>query len=229
MKLSWLLFDLDNTLIDFNEASKTALYQGFDDFGMECDDEIYAIYKKINNGVWSDFEQGNIDAVTLRTRRFELLFEAIEISHITPIDFSTNYLNGIVHNTRIYEGVHDLLSELQGKYKISVVTNGLKEVQRPRLARLKMDHYFDSIIVSDEIGVAKPNEAFFKYAMNTIEKPPSKSETMIIGDNPISDIDGGNNFGIKTCLVTDQKDKDTSTDPDLIIGHVTELAKVLDI
>ena len=225
MKLSWLLFDADNTLLDFTSASKASLVQSLGENGIDCNPAILSTYKSINAQVWTEFENGKITAKHLRRKRFQLLFEAIDVQDIDPEHFSVRYLENLVALSEAYEGVMDTLEHLKSKYRISLVTNGLREVQRPRLSKLKMNHYFESIIVSDEIGSAKPDQKFFKYTFGTIYNPPDKSEVMIIGDNPVSDIQGGREFGIKTCLVSENGNEGIVSD--LSIKSVNELPDLL--
>ena len=122
MKISWLLFDADNTILDFSSASKASFLQSFEDFRLECNDRIYALYKDINSKVWSEFEQGEITAIELRRKRFEVLFKSIDILGIDPSEFSNSFLNNLVQKSESYSGVSDLLSSLRKKYKISLVT-----------------------------------------------------------------------------------------------------------
>lgn len=225
--ISWLLFDADNTLLDFTKASKDALWATFTQHGRLCDEDIYTTYKRVNNKVWTAFEQGKIDAVTLRYQRFELLFEEINESQLSPQEFNRLYLDNLIHTSEAYEGVFELMEALKKKYRLSLVTNGLKEVQRPRLNKLKMSHYFDSIVVSDEIGVAKPHVDYFKHVYDSISNPPHKSEVMIVGDNLHSDILGGRDFGIKTCWISHGKDNSTSIQPDYEIGGISQLQELL--
>ena len=223
MKLSWLLFDLDNTLLDFAAASKASLWKSFEDSNVECSEDIYGTYKKINGKIWGEFERGEISARDLRTKRFFRLFQDMGDLNLNPSDFSKRYLENLVSESKAYNGVPKLLADLSKEYRISVVTNGLKEVQRARLDKLNLNQYFDSIIVSDEIGVAKPDFAFFEFAFHSLPNPPPKSEIMIIGDNPISDIQGGKDFGINTCLVTNGMKKNAQINSDLTIEKVGEL------
>ena len=227
MKLSWLLFDADNTLLDFTSASKASLWQSFQDFDVECNAEIYSIYKKINASVWAEFEKGKISAIELRKKRFADLFDVIGKSDLEPSEFSKAYLDNLVIKSEAYEGVVELLQSLQKKYRISLVTNGLKEVQRPRLSKLNLNQYFESIIVSDEIGSAKPDREFFEHTFLSIPNPPEKSEVMIIGDNPVSDIQGGIDFGIRTCLVTNGVKKGAEVQSDLVVEKANDLLGIL--
>ena len=229
MKISWLLFDADNTLLDFTSASKASLWQSFEDYHLECDDQIYATYKEINSAVWSEFERGDITAVELRRKRFDVLFNAKNIKGIDPSQFSSSFLNNLILKSESYSGVDSLLASLRTKFRVSLVTNGLKEVQRPRLEKLNLTKYFDSIVVSDEIGVAKPDQKFFDHTFRSIDNPPPKSEVLIIGDNPISDIQGGQDYGIRTCWVSNGRSNISSPNSDFTVKEVGELRSLLDL
>ncbi|MEM6803365.1 MAG: YjjG family noncanonical pyrimidine nucleotidase [Bacteroidota bacterium] len=228
-KVSCLLFDFDNTLVDFSGAAKSALWKSFEDVGVKCTEEIYGIYQVVNHEHWQAFEQGKLDAKSLRYRRFEALFRQIDTLDLDPHTFNKEFLQHLILNSLAYEGVQDLLDRLKEEYVLGLVTNGLKEVQRPRLDRLNMTHYFESIIVSDEIGVAKPQEEFFTYAYNSLPKNFEKDEIMIIGDSLNSDILGGNNFGIQTCWISHGRERNSEISADFEINQVDEIEQILSV
>ncbi len=225
----WLLFDADNTLLDFTKASKNALFQTFQSFDGTCNEQIYVRYKKINASLWGQFEEERISSDELRIKRFELLFRELDKRSWSPTLFSRRYLENLVLASELYDGVIDMLGDLKGKYKLSIVTNGLKDVQRPRFHRLSIMSFFDSVIVSDEIGVAKPNAAFFDHVYGSIPEPPPRSEVLIIGDNLNSDIAGGLNYGLQTCWVSHGKENKSSFQPHFQIPSVKELSSVLQL
>lgn len=227
MQFQWLLFDFDNTLVDFTNTSKNALWQSFTDFGSRCTDAIYDLYKDINHQVWSAFERGEMSAERLRVERFARLFEALEESPAAPEVFSRRFLENLVALSHAYDGVHDFLDQLGKDYKLGLITNGLKEVQRPRLELLRMTHHFSAIVVSDEIGVAKPDPAFFDYTYSQIPTAPVKEQMLVIGDNLQSDIKGGNDFGHSTCWVSHGRTNDSTVVPDFTVEGVLGLKGVL--
>ena len=224
----WLLFDADNTLLEFPNTSKQAMWKTFEQYDRKCSDELYEIYQKINHQAWSDFEKKLITAEDLRSKRFRLFFNAINDEIAPPALFNQQYLEHLVKCSTAYDGVHEFLQSLkEANYIMSIVTNGLKEVQRRRLDRLQLTHFFDSIIVSDEIGVAKPNIEYFDVVYQSIPNPPNKSETLIIGDGLKSDILGGKNFGISTCWIKNGQTNSTDIQPDFEIEQVFELNQIL--
>ena len=76
--------------------------------------------------------------------------------------------------------------------------------RRAVLQNTNISHYFDAIVISDEIGVSKPHSAFFDHVFAEIG-PTNKAETLMIGDSLSSDILGGNNYGLDTCWYNPKK------------------------
>ena len=115
-----------------------------------------------------------------------------------PLEMSQTYLSFLVEHSTLWKGAKDLLKQLSPDDQMAGSTNGVKEVQRPRLALTQIDHYFKTIVVSDEIGVAKPQSGFFDYTFEQIQQPP-KNRVLVIGDSLNSDMKGGQNYGVDTC------------------------------
>ncbi len=228
MKFTWLLFDADNTLLDFTKASKDAFELVCKDFLIDYTPSTFQTYQTLNHGVWKEFEKQQITAVELRTKRMSLFLNAIDKKNIDPDIFSDRYMERVVSASEMYEGVKELLGDLKKDYRLSIVTNGLKEAQRPRLKKLELMSYFESVVVSDEIGVAKPAIEFFEYAYQSIPNPPPKTQMLMIGDSLNSDIKGGNNFGITTCWLSHGKELNGEVKPDYIIRDVFELPSLLE-
>jgi len=223
MKYTHLLFDLDNTLMDFSKSSVHAFKDTLKHFDIPEEQDFYPVYRKINKTVWEELERGEIDQETLRAKRFRLFFEYIGRTELDPLEGNKRYLQGIVDHPVYLEHALDILENFKGDFTMSVVTNGLKEVQRPRLENRNLKEYFKSIVVSDEIGYAKPQGEFFDFVFDTL--PDARKEnTLIIGDSLGSDILGGNNYGIDTCWMNYHKIKNaTEIAPDYTITSLNDL------
>ncbi len=195
---NWVFFDADNTLFDFDASSILAFGALVDQLNIPQSSDLYKTYKKHNAHVWHLFENGQIDAQNLRSKRFELFFNDIGFD-FDGLKANNLYLDLLVDNVRLLDGAVALLQELKDLgVKMLIITNGLKEVQKPRLEKVGLTHFFEDIIVSDEIGVAKPDGAFFTFAEKAANHPP-KNEVLVIGDSLNSDIQGGNLYGYDTC------------------------------
>ena len=224
MKITHLLFDLDNTIFDFTASSEVALKSFSDSLGLPYDQKFKDIYHDINHAAWTKFEMGLIDSTTLRRERFELTAE--KFGHkIDGLIMNRKYLSQLVENPFFMDDAEHILQHFQQTHTLAAITNGLKEVQRPRLLKVGFDKYFKAIVVSDEIGVAKPDKAYFQYTWEKLNKP-AKEKVLVIGDNPNSDILGANNFGFKSCLF-DPKRQHKNIESNYNISSLLELKDVI--
>ena len=227
MKYKYLLFDLDGTLFDYEKAESNALIQTFQNFGFEYSEIFLQEYRKINMQIWLDYESGSITQKELKTERFKRLGKVLDIE-IDPENFSRSYLNNLSQGRFLLNGVSGLLAELsEGSYRMYLITNGLKDVQRERLSGSEITEFFSDVFISEEIGAAKPDKEIFDESFRRMGNP-YKNEVLLIGDSLTSDIAGGCSYGIDTCwinpgnLVNDSEHK-----PTYVIDNVKLLRKIL--
>ncbi|MGD0751423.1 MAG: YjjG family noncanonical pyrimidine nucleotidase [Anaerolineales bacterium] len=224
MSYLWLLFDADDTLFDYPLAEAKALRSTFEHFGQVYRSQYLQIYQIFNRLVWEEFERGETSAAELRLNRFRLLFDEIGIP-LYPQDFSQNYLENLAHASDLFPGVADVLKTLSGHYHTAMVTNGLKDVQRPRLQHSAISSFIEKVFISEEMGVAKPAGGFFEAVFREIGFPP-KAEVLIIGDSLTSDIQGGISYGIDTCWFN-PTGKTTTLPVTYMIKTLGQLLKIL--
>jgi len=191
------LFDADGTLFDYDLAEKTALKNTFENFNFEFKYFYLDEYHKINDFLWKEYERGNIKQDDLKVKRFYLLFEKINMT-LTPGSFSRKYLVNLSKGNFLLPDAEEIVNVLRINYKLAIITNGLKEVQRPRFESSTIKNSFEKIIISDEINAAKPDGKYFDVVFNEINNP-GKKEVLVIGDSLTSDIKGGINYGLDTC------------------------------
>ena len=226
MKYKWLLLDADGTLFDYDRAEAVALQGVFEWSGIELKPGHYEAYRQINAQIWRAFELGEISQRRLRTRRFELLFEAIHVE-LDAAAFSERYLTGLSEGAFLVEGAEEVVKSLHGRgVGLVLITNGLKEVQRPRVAKSTIGEYFMDLVVSGEVGVAKPDPRIFEIAFERMGHP-AKKDVFIVGDSLTSDIRGGNAVGIDTCWFNPtQKVRDHDVEIRYEIRHLDELLTI---
>lgn len=213
MPLQWILFDLDNTLLDFDTGAEHALHTTLRHHGFENGPELAASYHQINHHCWKRFEQGEIDIPTLKKLRFTMFVEENDL-HVDPDKINRHYLDLLSRQIGEIAGARQLLDETRQKFKLALVTNGFAEVQRPRIDRSGLQRYFEHIVISEEIGANKPATAFFDHTFDLLGQPDHQ-EVMIIGDSLSSDIKGGSDYGIKTCWFNPKKlENDGELKPD---------------
>lgn len=196
-KYSVVLFDIDDTLLDFPRSEKEALCEAFMLSGVELNEEMITVYQKINYELWKALERGEIERDELMTRRFEdfAKFYGLEIDFLKV---ANDYLDCLGKKIYFIEGARELLEALCGKIRMYIVTNGLAKVQNSRYKLTGFDKIFDGMFISQEVGANKPDNRFFEYVAEHIVGF-EKEKTIIVGDSLSSDIAGGINFGIDTC------------------------------
>ena len=226
MKYKWLLFDADGTLFDYDKAEKQALKNTFAQIGYPFEAHYLNEYQKINRAMWLDFEKGKINQQRLRTRRFELLFEAVNLHHDSQ-DFSAKYLANLAQGTYLIDGAEEIIKTLSTKFGIVIITNGLMDVQRPRFDQSSIRRYIKEIIISEEVGSAKPDKKIFDIAFERMNHP-AKDEVIIIGDSLTSDIQGGHNYGIDTCWFNPEGKTNGQITTTFEIQRLDQLPKILE-
>ncbi|MCE1196668.1 YjjG family noncanonical pyrimidine nucleotidase [bacterium] len=192
-----LLLDADETLFDFRRAEAFALEGAFAERGLAATPEAVARYDAINKDIWRRLERGEIDQATLKVERFALLFAEMGVA-LDAADFSDLYLAWLGRGSFLLPGAEELCAYLAAKYRLAIVTNGIAAVQRPRFEVSPIRRHFEAIVISEEVGAAKPHPAIFERACEALGVF-DKSKVLMIGDSLSSDIAGGAAYGVDTC------------------------------
>lgn len=222
-----VLFDLDDTLLDFKRAEAEAIRHTLREIGIEPTDEVVSLYSRINRSCWAKLETGEWTREEVLHNRFDILFETLGLkgdAHATQKLYEYRLSLGAYY----IEGAEEMLNEIHGKYRLYLATNGIVNVQTRRLRDSGIEKFFDGIFVSERIGYNKPDKRFFDYAFLNI--PDFKhEETVMVGDLLTSDIKGGINAGIRTVYFNPKGQKnDTGITPDYEIATYGELIKLLE-
>jgi len=199
-RYSHLLFDLDNTLVDYHRAEAWALEQACGSLGVAWHEDVLKEYCTLNNAIWREFERGEIGPAELRVERMRRLSAALSI-RFDPVRFSKAYLEYLSRTPFVVDGALRVVDMLRRACRICLLSNGFTSIQHPRIERTGLKLRADAIVISEEIGHAKPDTAIFDHA-SALLGHPAKSSMLMIGDNLSSDIQGGLNYGIDTCWYT---------------------------
>jgi putative hydrolase of the HAD superfamily len=222
-----ILFDADETLFDFKKSEKEAFRNTIIEFNMEYDENHHLkIYQLVNTAIWKEFEEGLITQEKLKVERFKRLSEMLKVNFDCVL-FAKTYMKHLANASFLYEDSQELIESLHKHYLLAIVTNGLKDVQDNRIRKSVISKYFKDIIVSEEVGVSKPNPKIFEYVFKSTGHI-EKSKILIVGDSLTSDIQGGINFGIDTCWYNPNKIiNETGIKPNYEITKLTELKNFL--
>jgi 2-haloacid dehalogenase len=202
MRYRWLLLDADGTLFDYDRAEATALAHTFEQAGHGFQPGYAQVYQQINERMWLAYERGEISQERLRISRFEQLLEAVQVD-ADPHAFNVRYLKHLAAAAHLIDGAEEVVRALYGRVGMVLITNGLAEVQRSRLARSMLHGYLDAVVISEEAGAAKPDRRIFDVAFAEMDHP-RKEDVLIVGDSLTSDIQGGSAYGIDTCWFNPQ-------------------------
>ena len=214
MPYSWLLFDADGTLFNYVAAEELALANTFAQFDLPYDEEKLAIYRQINAEVWGKFERGEMSQPQLHQERFGRLMRAVNAGSDSS-QFAAAYLANLGGTKEHIEGSLEVVPRLAQKYRLFMITNGIPEVQYGRLALSPIGDLFEGVVISGEVGVAKPDPRIFDAAYEGMGRPP-KEQVLIIGDSLSADIAGGHAYGLKTCWYNANGNQET---PGIPITH----------
>lgn len=204
-KYKTILFDIDDTIIDFNIDQKKAFEEAFQAIGYHCDEEMYKDYTRINAGMWELLDEGKLSLQDLCVKRFEVFFKKYNIPE-EPKKFDRLLTLGFQKTGTPMKGAKEVLERLQKDFELVIATNGPKDQQYHRLDNANFSQYFSKIFVSEEVGYNKPHIKYFEKVFEEIDNK-DKSSILIVGDSISSDIRGGMNAGIDTCWFN-RKNKD---------------------
>jgi putative hydrolase of the HAD superfamily len=199
-----IFFDLDHTLWDFEKNSSEALGEIFVE--MQLHDHIENVqsfidtYQRINAKYWDLYNHGKVTKEKLRYIRFQDTLSEFNISGAKDkaVLIGQSYIKRSPHKTNLFPDAHDTLQYLNEKYQLHIITNGFTEVQYIKLDNCGLTNYFDLILCTEEVGVNKPNPLVFNTALSRTNANPSQS--LMIGDNPETDIRGAQNCAMHTVL-----------------------------
>ncbi len=196
LRYKFLLFDLDDTIFDFQTSEQLALSQLFQDLKIPLTPTLRQRYHHFNQQLWQMYERSEITRDELLLARFPLFFKKMGLP-LHGQNPGQIYRKALAAGHQLLPGALGMLTDLSKSYRIFAVTNGIAQTQRERLRAAEIAGYFDDVFISEEIGHQKPKKAFFDYVFNHIPKFDAK-KTVVIGDSLTSDILGGVNARVDT-------------------------------
>lgn len=221
-----VLFDADGTLFDYDAGEAAALEHTLGGFGLTCGPTVTARYRRINASLWAQLEQGAIGSGFVRVERFRRLFEELGCT-ADPVDASSTYLDALSRQAQVMDGAVELLKSLSGRFRIAILTNGISSVQRSRFRMSGLDHLVERLIISEEVGAAKPDPAIFDFTLQAMGCR-DRDRVIIVGDSLASDMKGGAAASIATCWFNPAATPNTSNViPDFEIRALRELVDIV--
>lgn len=186
-----VIFDLDNTLYDYDNSHNYALkcvakylkidFETFDD-----------VYKKVSKDLKKDLKE--TASSHNRLIYFKHLCQEFGFN-INPLNINEVYWESYISKMKLFDGVYEFLCYLKNNnIKIALLTDFQTEYQYKKLNKLGITNLFDVIVTSEEVGIEKPNTQGFERCLKLLNETADK--VIMIGDNYHKDILGAINVGI---------------------------------
>lgn len=221
-RYDWILFDADETLFEFD--AYRGLQQMFVRYDVDFSKNDFIEYQSLNKPLWDQYQQGAITATQLQHQRFQAWAQRLSQS---PVQLNSDFLAAMAEICQPLHGVTNLLNALRGRVKLGIITNGFTELQQVRLERTGFLEHFDLLVISEQVGVAKPHPDIFEHALAAMGSP-ARDRVLMVGDNPDSDIVGGHLAGLHTCwLNADNKPTPNYINPHYQVASMAELERKL--
>ncbi|MCR4706833.1 MAG: HAD-IA family hydrolase [Clostridiales bacterium] len=192
-----LLADADETLLDFSKAEENALLGTAEVCGFSCGKREISVYSAANLACWKQFERGELTLPELRVRRFRDFFERCGIMG-DPVRVSHVYTEALGQQGCALAGAAEALTRWEKRVRVLVVTNGISAVQRGRFARSPFPHLAREMVISEEIGIQKPNPGIVFEGMRRAGIC-DRSRVLFLGDSLSSDMQVAVNAGVDGC------------------------------
>lgn len=225
-----IFLDLDDTLWDTRTNARVSmqeLYQAHN-FGnyFESFEHYYSIYTRRNVELWSLYHYGKIDKKYLITERFlHPLRHAGIPDEAYALKLNNEFLELTASKTVLVPYAFELLQYLHPKYRLFVLSNGFRDVQLKKLSNSNILSFFEKIIVSEDAGVNKPHPDIFNYALTTTKS--SKSESIMVGDNPETDIAGAHHFEMDQIFFVNNQKVELNFIPSYCVNNLSDIIAIL--
>ena len=195
MRYRGILFDADETLFDFQAGNRNAVNALMDEIGYRHPDR-YDQYEAENQACWAELEQGRLTQDALRTERFRRFYARYGIDR-DPFRDGNRFAQLLGMQSILLPHAEAVVRTIARARPVWILTNGITSVQKSRMARSPLRDAISGLVISQEVGVSKPDPRLFEYALERMGV--ARGEALMIGDGVNSDIRGANNAGIDAC------------------------------
>ncbi len=225
-----ILWDLDQTLLDFDRSMDYAIREVFARYDLYMDEKIAARYEVINRDHWNRLERGEITKEEVKVGRFRVLLAELSIGHIDPAKIAADYQDVLGSVYYYIDGAVEVVTRLRDLgFHQYVVTNGVNTTQSSKMKLSGFDRLMDGVFVSELLGYPKPMKGYFDACFAALPEG-TREQSILVGDSLTSDMQGANNAGITACWFNPKgRKKDVAVQIDYEIRHLRELPAILGV
>lgn len=199
MKFRTIFFDVDYCLLDTPASERRIIRELYARQGQSVGDEAGDTYREINRQLWVYLDRGEITREQLYVMRFERLFEIYPFFRPAQ-DVAPWFLERLAGAHDPQEGAEHLLKRLKDAgVRIFTASNGIGEVMNGRVAAAGLSKYLTGRFAADDVGAMKPSRRYFDTVFQRSGET-DLSRTLMVGDNPITDVNGAVDYGMTGAL-----------------------------
>ena len=232
MLIKAVLFDLDNTLYDYDYSHKKALKDSYNEI-KKFEKISYKKFLELYNISRREIHRELAGTASAHNRviYFQRMMEKIR-GKVDPkiiLSLSDRYWNSFLDNMKINKNTIEVLKYCKkNNIKTAIVSDLTTKIQLRKLEKLKISKYIDTLVTSEEAGSEKPHSIMFLLTLNKLKTLPEDS--IMVGDNEIADIEGANFVGLNSVLLKKEIKSINKNDyrrPNYIIKDIKELIDVI--
>lgn len=220
-----VFLDVDNTLLDFNACSRLSMEKSFAECDLPFEVKMFDTFRRVNDGLWQQIEQGTLTRAELHHRRWTLVLEELGLSGDGPT-VEKRFLEHLAQDAIPVDGAYELLEYLFPRYTVCIASNAPYEQQLKRLTNVDMLRFFHKHFISEKMGAAKPSKEFFDACFAQLPGV-SPQNCIIIGDSVSADIRGGKEYGIHTCWYDHERTGSRCEEAEFAVGALVEIKGLL--
>ncbi len=225
-KYTHLLFDLDNTLWDFNSNAQTTLLELYSTYAIKQYvngfDVFMDAFSPVNKELWRMYLKGKLQKTELNLERFKRPLNAIGcFDELVIRNMAQTYLEILPTQTGLMPGALEVIQNLHSTYQLHIVSNGMKVEQYKKMTNSGLLPYFTKVFVSDQLGVAKPHVYFFDYVVKSLHA--TKNQCCVIGDSLEADIKGAQKAGIDAVYYNPMRKEHAEVVEEREVAELSEL------
>ncbi|BEH00362.1 YjjG family noncanonical pyrimidine nucleotidase [Bacteroides sedimenti] len=225
-----IFFDLDDTLWNFSENAYDSFAEVYANFNFDryfdSFDGFYTIYKEYNAALWIEYGNGEISKEELNRRRFCHPLESVGVyDEALAKSYSDDFFRLIPTKSKLLPYAKETLEYLSGRYRLFILSNGFRELQFQKMKSAGIEHYFEKVILSEDIRVHKPHPEIFHFALSATQS--LLNESLMIGDSWEADILGAKGVNMDQVFLNPSNRPFSSFKPTYHIQNLKEVLGIL--
>jgi putative hydrolase of the HAD superfamily len=227
-----IIFDLDDTITDFLSAADAAFVSAFSDIAEEhgvAVSDLHARYMELFEEFYTLHLEGVVTLEEFRVYRFSRAFELVGLPiDDSFLDLTVDFLYYYDHELETFPGALEVLRDLDERYPLGIITNGPTDAQWRKINKFALSEIFEVILVSGQLGIAKPDPRIFDVALEGLRVGPENA--IMVGNSLEHDHQGAMNAGIRFVWANHRNRElpEGWPEPDHIIGSFAELRDLLE-